>query len=151
MAKEFEKKYVEGLFSSVAHLHFKKMMLLLEHLDVGRGQFGVLMQMFRKEGMTQKEIGEKLNVKPATVTKIVKRLEEKGFIERQIDSVDRRVVRIYLTQKAEDLKQELSKIHEELEEICFKDFREEEKILMRRFLEHMKSNLLSSMEKEEKI
>lgn len=50
-------------------------------------------------GLMVSEISEKLNVTSPTVTQHIKSLEAQGLVERQLDPVDRRVVRIRLTEK----------------------------------------------------
>ena len=50
----------------------------------------------------QKDIEKKFNMKHPTVTGLLQRLEEKGFIETSYDPTDRRHKRIFLTQKAHD-------------------------------------------------
>ncbi|MFE5321857.1 MarR family winged helix-turn-helix transcriptional regulator [Paenibacillus sp. NPDC056579] len=50
-------------------------------------------------GMMVSEISDKLNVTSPTVTQHIKSLEIQGLVERHADAVDRRVVRIRLTDK----------------------------------------------------
>ena len=47
------------------------------------------------------EISKLLHVTPPTVTQLIKGLEANGFIERNIDPIDRRAVGIKLTEKGE--------------------------------------------------
>ncbi len=49
--------------------------------------------------ITVSEISKILQVTSPTVTQILKKLEASGFVERRADEVDRRVVRIALTEK----------------------------------------------------
>lgn len=53
--------------------------------------------------ITVSEISKILQVTSPTVTQILKKLEANGFVERRADDVDRRVVRITLTEKGWDV------------------------------------------------
>lgn len=53
--------------------------------------------------ITVSEISKLLQVTSPTVTQILKKLEANGFVERRADEVDRRVVRIALTEKGLDV------------------------------------------------
>ncbi len=53
--------------------------------------------------ITVSEISKILRVTSPTVTQILKKLEANGFVERHADDVDRRVVRITLTDKGQEV------------------------------------------------
>jgi DNA-binding MarR family transcriptional regulator len=50
-----------------------------------------------EDGLTQKEIGEKLNKDKANIARMAYNLEQKGFIKRVPDPNDRRILKLYLT------------------------------------------------------
>ena len=51
------------------------------------------------DGQTQKELHEKLCIRPASLTKVLDMLVAGGWVERKQDAEDARVNRIYLTEK----------------------------------------------------
>ena len=53
--------------------------------------------------ITVSEISKILRVTSPTVTQILKKLEANDFVERHADGIDRRVVRITLTDKGQDV------------------------------------------------
>lgn len=53
----------------------------------------------RKEGMKQKEIADEIRVSPSTLSEMINRLVEDGFIERRADAGDRRVKTLFLTER----------------------------------------------------
>ena len=55
----------------------------------------------------QKDLEKSLNLSNPTITGIVKRLEAKGFIERKTWEKDARYKRLYLTEKALNMKGEM--------------------------------------------
>ncbi|MBQ0071924.1 MAG: MarR family transcriptional regulator [Spirochaetales bacterium] len=65
----------------------------------GSSQLSVL-HLLKTEGpLSQKDLAEKLNVKPASVSELVTKLERKGLLERQRTEEDRRKVVLCLTEK----------------------------------------------------
>jgi MarR family transcriptional regulator for hemolysin len=52
--------------------------------------------------MKQKEIADEIRVSPSTLSEMIDRLVEDGFVERKPDSEDRRVKRLCLTESGRD-------------------------------------------------
>ncbi|MBC7555476.1 MAG: MarR family transcriptional regulator [Chryseobacterium sp.] len=77
---------------------------LLEALDITYSQYLVLMVLWEKDGLTVKQIGEKLFLDSGTLTPLLKRLETKNYILRQRKKEDERIVEVFLTKTGEDLK-----------------------------------------------
>lgn len=148
MFDSIEKGSLEVLFRQVAHLHFKRLHVYLEKIGLYKGQPRLLWLLWEKDGRTQKEIAKKLDITPATVTKMVQRMENKGFIVRKSDTEDMRVSRIYVTDYGFEIKNQIEEIEKDIEEEFLKGFTLEERILLRRFLIHMKDNLLQSFEEK---
>ncbi len=51
-----------------------------------------------KGGMKQKEIAEEIRVSPSTLSEMINRLVEDGYVERKADAGDRRVKTLFLTE-----------------------------------------------------
>lgn len=129
------------LLIKVFKAHHKKTHQLLKKLDLYRGQPPLLHLLWKKEGRTQKELSEKMHSEPATIAKMVRRMENEGFVVKKTDEEDRRLSRIYLTDKGKEIRQKVKEVEDEIEEICLQGFTEEEVILLRRFLIDIKNNL----------
>nr|WP_083434330.1 MarR family transcriptional regulator [Sphingomonas sp. Y57] len=80
-----------------------------------RAQWRVLLCLDRSDGPTQSEVAEMLDVERITLCRMVDRLSEGGLVERRADPSDRRVWRLYLTEKAAPLVEELTDIANEME------------------------------------
>jgi DNA-binding MarR family transcriptional regulator len=70
----------------------KKQNLTLPQLDI-------LVCLGRAEGLTLGAIGERLMVTGGSITGVMDRLEKSGFVYRDRDKDDRRIIRAKLTQK----------------------------------------------------
>lgn len=66
-----------------------------------RGQGNVMACLARNPKMTQKDLAEELGVMPASLSEILMKLERKGFVVREKDENDRRMVRVSLTQEGQ--------------------------------------------------
>lgn len=124
-----------------ANKTFKKLDEELIKLGLYRGQPALIMVLYQNEGVTQKELCEKLSVTPATMTKMVNRMEKSGFISKRTDSEDLRVSRIFLTEKAYSIKKEIFKLFEEFDNQCFFNIEEEEKEIFKAVLLKIVKNL----------
>lgn len=60
-------------------------------------QFFILHLLSKKERWMVTEIAERMSVKPSAITVMIDRLKDHGFVERQRDEQDRRVVFIKIT------------------------------------------------------
>ena len=79
-----------------------------------RAQWAVLARVERSEGLKQCELAEVLDLQPITLTRLIDRLCDNGWIERRGDDTDRRVNRLYLRKAARPLLGKLSGLRSEL-------------------------------------
>ena len=89
----------------------------------------------------QREIAEKLHIKPPTVNVTVQRLEKAGFLYREADEKDQRISRIYMTEKGKQAKESGMKKVQDNEKILLDGFSEEDLCLLRRFLDQITENI----------
>jgi DNA-binding MarR family transcriptional regulator len=78
---------------------------LLEPLGVTYPQYLVLVVLWEKEGLSVKQLGERLFLDSATLTPLLKRLEQEGLVTRTRAPEDERIVRIELTDAGRALEQ----------------------------------------------
>lgn len=76
---------------------------LRKNASVSLSQWRVVGALVIQPGLTQKEIADKVGIEGATLVPIIDKMEKEGLLKRKPDSNDRRVNRIYLTQKADSL------------------------------------------------
>jgi len=77
---------------------------------ITRAQWAVLAKVERHEGMKQTELAEQMEMQPITLTRLIDKLCDNGWIERRGDDSDRRVNRLYLTNEADLIQLRLAKI-----------------------------------------
>jgi MarR family transcriptional regulator, organic hydroperoxide resistance regulator len=83
---------------------------LLEPMGLTHPQYLVMLALWQHEPLTVKAVSELLQLEPATVSLMLKRLESSGLIRRQRDPEDERTLRVTLTPKGRELRREALKI-----------------------------------------
>lgn len=72
----------------------------VEKDSLGRMSFHVLRAVPENEGIRATELAELVNVRPASMTEALKRLERDGYVIREKDAADSRAKRVFITEKA---------------------------------------------------
>ncbi len=78
---------------------------LLEPLGLTYTGYITLLALWEKDGQSVKELGERLYLDSGTLTPVLKRLEEEGYVERIRGKEDERVVKVFLAEKGKSLKE----------------------------------------------
>ena len=90
-----ETESLDVLFAQICRLKHTRVQRLLEALGLYEGQPALLRSLWSEEGLTHTELARRLHVRPATVTKMIRRMEKSGFVERRPDPADQRLSRVY--------------------------------------------------------
>ena len=77
-------------------------------------QFFLLIALYEGEGLSVSELADKVALDKATMTGLLDRMERDDLIRREKDSTDRRTYRIYLTERAEALREDMMRIYREV-------------------------------------
>jgi DNA-binding MarR family transcriptional regulator len=70
---------------------------LLSKLGLTYPQYLVMLVLWETDGVTVKELGERLFLDSGTLTPLLKRLEAQGMVKRERSTEDARSVRVHLT------------------------------------------------------
>jgi DNA-binding MarR family transcriptional regulator len=132
---------LDFLLAQICRLHHTRAHTLLEELGLYRGQPPMLFALWEQEGLTHSELAAQLHVTPATITKMLKRMEKTGFVERRPDAEDQRVSRVYLTDAGRAIRDRVEQVWRTLEEETFEGFNTEERDLLQRFFLQIHENL----------
>ena len=130
-----------SLFMRIDRRFMGKCFGQMQELGIYPGQIPVLGLLAYKDGLSQREIAEKLHITPPTVNVTVQRLEKAGFLNREADEKDQRISRIYMTEKGKQAKESGMKKVQDNEKILLDGFSEEDLCLLRRFLDQITENI----------
>lgn len=89
-------------------------------------QYALLRQLWRKDGQFGYELAERLQLDSATITGIIDRLEQNGFIDRRVDPNDRRNKLVFLTEKGRSMEVPLCQKMDEMNEEVMSDLNDVE-------------------------
>jgi MarR family transcriptional regulator, organic hydroperoxide resistance regulator len=103
------------LLANVSRLVGARMRMKLQEFGLYHAQGMILFHLWREDGMAQNILAQALNITPPTATNTLQRMERNGWIRRRRDKIDQRIVRVYLTQRAISLRQEVRNTFRELD------------------------------------
>jgi DNA-binding MarR family transcriptional regulator len=87
---------------------------LLEPLDLTYPQYLVMMVLWEADGISVKQLGERLQLDSGTLTPLLKRLEAKKLLERRRARSDERVVELHLATAGRALRKRAAAIPREI-------------------------------------
>jgi DNA-binding MarR family transcriptional regulator len=114
----------------------------MREADLYRGQGFILRALVVEEGITQSELAEHLQVRPATVSNALRRMEAAGLLERRGDDEDQRISRVFLTDAGRSAHEALVKAWESLEADAFAGLTGAERATLRDLLDKVLHNLV---------
>jgi DNA-binding MarR family transcriptional regulator len=112
----------------------------LSPYHIGWGHFAILMSLYENEGRSQDSLALSRGFDKTMIAKSVVRLEEEGFVHRVTDPDDKRVKRLYLTEKSRNLRHEMEQIGYRMNEFLIRDFGTDESALAMKILRKIALN-----------
>ncbi len=132
---------ISYLIAQVCKAHHNCANDVLNQIGLYAGQEMFLLHLWQEDGLTQSQLVEQICVQPATISKMLSRMEQAGLVERRGDPDDNRVTRVFLTERSRTLKKAVEQVWQELEERTTANLSLEERILLRRLLLQVHQNL----------
>ncbi|MDD2553906.1 MAG: MarR family transcriptional regulator [Desulfotomaculaceae bacterium] len=112
----------------------------LRPYNIGSGQYSLLMVLSHKNGSMQEMLASELQMDKANVTRAITKLEGQGYVRRESDAADKRVYRIYLTDKGREVIPLVQKVLSECNELISSGLDEDERAIVICLLEKMVTN-----------
>ncbi|MGD9802177.1 MAG: MarR family winged helix-turn-helix transcriptional regulator [Hyphomicrobiaceae bacterium] len=110
-------------------------------LGITRPQWLAIVRLNRRPGASQSELADMMEIEKAPAGRIVDRLEERGWVERRADPVDRRINRIFLTDRGERVFDVISPIARSTVNDALTNLSDRDIALLMELLAHVKSRL----------
>ncbi|QYU66579.1 winged helix DNA-binding protein [Leptolyngbya sp. 15MV] len=119
----------------------------LKPLGITRAQWWALGNISRHadDGMIQTELANILDTGKVSVGGLIDRLEDAGLVYRQSDKVDRRVKRIFITEKGFELLDHISHVGDDLDKMLFANIREQDLVTASETLATVKHNIREAL------
>lgn len=109
-------------------------------LGFSPGQFPVLLELWQEDGLTQKQLLDKLEVEQATLANTLSRMERDGLIQRSPHPNDRRAQVITLTSLGRALELQAVEAAAEADAALFSGFKRFERELMIQYMRMIVEN-----------
>jgi DNA-binding MarR family transcriptional regulator len=128
LARQLAKGFVRSLQQRAAGLGFSP------------GQFPILLELWAEDGLTQKQLLQRVDIEQATMANTLARMARDGLIERKPHPSDKRAQLIFLTPRARAMEDEAVKIARDADLALFEGFRTFERELMLEYIRRLLEN-----------
>jgi MarR family transcriptional regulator for hemolysin len=112
-------------------------------LGITRAQWWALANLSRqeREGMIQSDLARLLDVGKVSIGGLIDRLEASGLVERRADPVDRRIKRVFITDRGYDVIDKMRSVGRELNVVILKGIPLDQVHVAEEVMHRMKDNL----------
>lgn len=137
--------FLIGHISRQAHRYFENS---FRAMGLHSGGIFLLRRLYYHDGLSQKDISDKIHVNKAHVTRMLNSLEENGYIIKMADKKDSRVKRIFLSEKALSIREDFFAIFTNWNEILTSGMDKDQERFLRETLNRISSNAYRYFEKD---
>lgn len=139
----FDKQRSAGyLANHMARLFAHGLQDRIQPLGLTTGQFPALLELWAEDGLTQRELVERIDIEQATMANTLARMERDGLVTRRRHPSDARAQQVWLTEKAKALEVPATRAAMEQNAVALDGLTDAEKAdfldLMRRVIGNMK-------------
>ena len=108
----------------------------------------IMRELARKDGVTQLDLVKITHYAAPSISVSLQKLEECGYVHREPDTVDRRAVRVFITEKGRAADREMFHAIKEFDRTTMIDISDETRALLIKTLLTMRKNVLPKGENE---
>ena len=130
-----------SVFTDTSRLHHKYHHSVFESFNLHRGQGRLFEKLESGDGISQKELARRMNISPATLTRMVQNMEKHNLVTRVTDPKDQRITLITITKEGIRVKDLLKKRLQIVDEKIFKNFSTNEKEVLQDMLLRIQEQL----------
>jgi len=141
MKSSHPEKSIGFLIYEVSRLMRRDFDQRVQALGLTQAQWRAIAHIAHQEGCKQATLAELLEIKPITVTRLIDRLVDAGWVTRVPDPDDRRAIQLHLTQKVRPLLDTMQEKALQTRQKALQDIGTEEFDVLFATLKTMKNNL----------
>lgn len=142
---EFKKAKSAGyLANHMARLFAQGLHERIKSLGLAPAQFMTLLELWNEDGLTQKELIERIDVEQATMANTIRRMERDGLITRRKNTKDARSHAIFLTKRAKQIEDAAKEAAYSQNAVSLKGFSQKEHEAFLEFMQRTIKNMTSS-------
>ena len=129
---------------------FEKLLTAHNISEFNGAQGRILFVLWEKDDIPISELAKQTGLAKTTLTSMLDRMEKQELIERIYSPADRRTVRIRLTKTASSFKEQYEQVSDEMNQIFYKGFSDEEILTLETGLRKVLKNLAEKENYHEK-
>lgn len=143
MSEEFIPEQSIGfLLNDVARLLRRTFNRRVQSLGLTQTQWQALLHIARNPGIRQGQLADILEVQPISVARLIDRMENAGWVERNPDPKDRRAINLFITDRATPLLTEMRSRGLEVRQQTMDGLTDDQQETIRQQLILMRENLI---------
>lgn len=119
---------------SIANIEFKE-------CNLTKGQYLYVIRIYENPGIIQEELSDMIKVDKTTISRAVKKLEKDGFIEKKSDEENKKIKRLYVSKKGEEVYDFIKRENDYSNEIALKGFSKREAEEIEKLLIKVRKNV----------
>ena len=119
---------------SISNIEFKE-------FDLTKGQYLYLVRICENPGIIQEKIAEMIKVDRTTAARAIKKLEMNGFIEKKEDEQNKKIKKLFPTEKGNMIYPYIRKENDYSNQVALEGFSEQEIELIYHLLQRVRRNI----------
>lgn len=139
---------IDYLIRTIRIREVRAIEVMLAQLDLAVSAWYPLAVLRVQDGMSQRELGHRLDLKDAAIGKAIDAMERAGVLERRADSTDRRKALVYLTKSGKLLARKVAARRQRFLDALIEGFSEAEAAQFTHLLERCYSNIDAFVERQ---
>lgn len=108
---------------------------------ISSGQWTFLRELWREDGISQRELSRRIAMRDATTAVTLRTLERAGLVRRDVNHRDRREILVHLTPRGRNLEKRLMPATAEIQALATRNLSDAEVNALRRLMLHVIDNL----------
>ena len=112
------------------------------------GQQRVLAILVKEDGLIQSQLAEILDIRPSSLAELMKKMEKSNDVLRKEEKHDKRIKRVFLTEKGRQKAKKISHVGEDMSEAFFAGLTEEEQENFSEYLQKISAGWQEEFQKQ---
>ncbi|MBE9888202.1 MarR family transcriptional regulator [Enterococcus durans] len=125
---------ISRALDSISNIEFKE-------IELTRGQYLYLVRICEHPGIIQEKLAEMIKVDRTTTARAIKRLEEKGMVQSAADQTNKKIKKLYPTDKGKKIYPFIIREHHYSNEVALKGLTSEEVEQLQKMLKKVRQNV----------
>lgn len=127
---------------------FESILKSHSNITLNAAQIHILFYLWKEDGISISELSKRTELAKTTLTSMLDRLEQSGWVKRESNPNNRREIKVVLSDTAFEAEEECNEMFQKMMEINFSGFEEQEKEELNQYLARIYQNLLDYEDKK---